>query len=446
MSTHPASPFDRALQRLKAAFWRRRFVLGLVRTAWLVLLPPTIVQAGYLWLGWQVSWTTWLAASLGIGLVSLLWAARPVNEQKLIARLDAGLGLRARLSTAYEVSRRGTADDNPVVHRLLQEAVAQLVDLRSRVRLLTRHLWLEVQALLGVLAMLVALVLVDALRPNLPEATVVALPTPLPEPSAEQVLPPEPPLLPPPFPPDMQAADAQALQRALEALAEALRDPAATRSAAEAIDQGDLPAAASELRRLADRLDDLSETARQELGQAFGEAADSIDSIGGDAPSLTGPLRQGEDALGRDDLLQAGEALESLARGITSAPAPVAQTPPETAPAEENEPSEAGAEPSSPEAEGDTGTGGGEGQSGAGSQPDEAERLAVEGQPLELESGPETEALTLQPAELDAAPGDRTTTGSPFSRGSPLSADDLGPDPLAYPWDRREVVKRYFSP
>ena len=48
------------------------------------------------------------------------------------------------------------------------------------------------------------------------------------------------------------------LRNILQILADALRDQAVTHSIAEAIDRNDLEEAAEELRRLADRLDDLS--------------------------------------------------------------------------------------------------------------------------------------------------------------------------------------------
>jgi hypothetical protein len=38
------------------------------------------------------------------------------------------------------------------------------------------------------------------------------------------------------------------------------------------------------------------------------------------------------------------------------------------------------------------------------------------------------------------------TEDSPFARQSANSAGDLGPDPLAYPWEKRDVIRRYFTP
>jgi hypothetical protein len=64
-----------------------------------------------------------------------------------------------------------------------------------------------------------------------------------------------------------------------------------------------------------------------------------------------------------------------------------------------------------------------------------------------LESDSELEDRVLQPAELDAEAGDELTDDSPFAR-QPLntSTGDLGPDPLTYPWEKRDVIRRYFTP
>ena len=105
------------------------------------------------------------------------------------------------------------------------------------------------------------------------------------------------------------------------------------------------------------------------------------------------------------------------------------------------------AEPAEQPAEGGEGTGEGDGEGEEQDQPTEAERLALEGQPLELDSDSEQlDEQVLQPAELDAEAGDSMTEDSPFARGSANASADLGPDPLTYPWDKREIIRRYFTP
>lgn len=461
------SPFLRSLKRLRAAFWRRRVLRWLMRAAWLTLLVPTIFMAGYLWGGWEVDWIDWLIPMGLVALISLLWSIRPLRLKKMTGRLDRRLALQARLITAQEVDTPAAAD-NPVVQQLLLETVNIIIGLRRRIRAFDRGFWLEFQALVGVAAVLIALLLLDALTPDLPNATAVDLPPAWEEPKAEAVIPPDPQLMPPPFQPEMQAQQTQseeALRQALGALADALRDQAVTRSIAEALDRGDLAGAAAGLRRLADQLGDLSAQARTQLGEALQEAAQNS---GGNAPSLTEPSQAGSQALGADDLQTAQQALEALAEAIES----IAQTPQESAqaepqpsgdPSQQNGQAQANQEgEGQPQTEGEAqaqqpgqseqpgengGAGPGSGEGEGGNQPTEDERLAMEGQPLELESEGESDQQVLQPAKLDAQAGNETTQDSPFGRPpANAAAGDLGPDPLAYPWAKREVIRRYFTP
>jgi hypothetical protein len=461
------APFLRSLRRLQASLWQRRVIIWFMRAIWLALLVPTAVMVGYLWFGWQVDWVNWLPLMLIIGLLGLIWAMRPLKLKKVVHRLDRRLGLRASLITAFEVDHATSTapqPDNPVTQRLLQEAVTVSISLRRQVRSLGRGFWLETTALVAVAALLGGLLLLDALTPRLPSAAAVSLPPTWQEPQADQVIPPTPELRPPPFPPEMQAGQLspEQLQQALEALAEALRDSALTRAIAEALDRGDLAGAAAELRRLADRLDELSEETQQEVGQALQEAAEGA---GGNVPGLTGPLQSGSQALTENNLEAAREALETLADALESlqpspqesaqapspgdTPAESAAQPPPGNQSESPQPEAQGTEPGAGEGAGQ-GEGEGEGEGENGSQPSEAERLAAEGQPLELEeleSDPELEDRVLQPAELSAEAGDQRAENSPFARQSATpSGDDLGPDPLTYPWDKREVVRRYFTP
>lgn len=460
MAQHSPQPLLRSLRRLRAAFWRRRVARWLVRAVWLALLVPTAFMVDYLGFGRQVHWQDWLYPMLLVGLLAVLWSIRPIRLKQIVRRLDSRLGLRARLITAFEVSEdpHAPADlDNPVVQRLLQETVQIVIDLRRQVRLLNRTLWLEMQALIAVAALLSALLILDALSPRIPNATPVELPPAWQEPSAEEVIPPEPKLFPPPFPPEMRARalSAEQLQAALQALAEALRDQATTHSIAEALDRGDLNGAAEGLRRLADQLDDLSDEAQSQLGNSLQEAAGNI---GDNAPNLTQPLGAGSNALANGDLRGAGQALEDLAEALDS----IAETPSQIARTEQNrgQPDPSGqqtGEGANGEAEQEqnqsgpqneaSGGGPGAGQGSGSSQPTEEERLAVEGQPMELESDPEPGERVLQPAELDAEAGDQVSENAPFTR-RPVNAaaQDLGPDPLTYPWEKREVIRRYFTP
>ena len=168
-------PLLRSLKRLRSAFWRRRFAQGLIRTAWLALLVPTVVMGGYLLWGWQVQWYHWLYPMLLLIFMSIIWFVRPISLQKMVLHLDSHLDLRARLITGLETSYL-TRSDNLVVLRLLQEAVDIAAAMRQQVRAFNRNLWLEIQTLIAVAALFSALIMLDALDPRMPNAPPVDLP------------------------------------------------------------------------------------------------------------------------------------------------------------------------------------------------------------------------------------------------------------------------------
>ncbi|HMQ56050.1 MAG TPA: hypothetical protein PKD98_28475 [Anaerolineae bacterium] len=449
-------PLVRAIVRLRDTFWQRRFLYGTLRAIWLALLVPTVVMAGYLFLGWQIRWELWVAPMLLVAAVVLIWSLRPLTLEKMTRRLDGLMDRRSQLTTALEVSFAANHPaylNNPVAGRLIQDAVETTVGLRQQVKVLGRGFWLELNMLIGVASVLGALILLDMLAPVRPNAALVDLPLPFDEPRADEVIPPDPQLRPPPFQQQLQTMTPEQVQAALEALADALRDQAASRPAAEALDQGNLGQAAAELRRLADQLGGLSEQAQQGLGQSLQEAADNI---GGNAPGFTEPLRQGNETLQSGDLAGAAQALEDLADLLDE----LGEQQPEGGQAEgeagDSGEGEAEGEPGETESEqggeqpggGGEGAGDGEGSEGESELGEEEERLPIDGEPLELESEEENiEDRVLQPSELEAgSDSDKRTTDSPFAR-QPLNAagEELGPDPLAYPWEKREIIRDYFS-
>jgi hypothetical protein len=442
-------PFLRAFGRLRTALWRRRVAHGLIRAAWLTLLVPTFYRAGHYWLGWTVPWRQWAAPTLLVGTLALVWSLRPIPLYKLAQRLDDRLALRNRMVTALEVKQAGE-DENPVVARLMGEAVTLAIGLRRRVSALNLGFWLELQTLIALCAIVGGILMLEALQPVIPDASVEALPQAWQEPTADELLPPNPRLFPPPFQTMVQPAtmDEGQMGESLEALADALRGQAVTRAIADAIDAGDLGQAAEELRRLGDRLGELSEEARQELAQALEEAAGGV---GEDAPTLSEPLGAASDALESGDLSEASQALEQLAEALESleeAPAQAAQAASEEDVGAAEESSQEDATSSDSEAAGEGGgAGAGEGDASETEQPTQAERLAVEGQPLELESDAESDAGVVQPGGPGDEPGGERAQVSPFARQATNQlGEDLGPDPLTYPWALRDVIRRYFTP
>jgi hypothetical protein len=442
---NPHLPLFRSLRRLQAAFWLRRVAHWLLRAIWLGLLVPTVYMAGYLWLGWDVHWHDWAMPMLIISSLSILWSMRPITLWRIVRRLDGRLGLQTRLVTAFEVSHGPNpgGGENPVVERLLQETVQITNDMRRRVRFLNRMFWSEMQALIAVGASLGALLMLDVLTPHIPIVTPAELPVVWQEPTANEVIA-DNPLLAEAIAPEEGQREPfkdEDLQTALQILAEVLRDHAATHSIAEAIDRSDLKEAAEGLRRLADQLDNLSEAARTQLGDSLQEGADRI---GDAAPSFTGPLQAGSEALDNNDLIGAGQALEELAKVLDQI---------EDSPADLVEPRPVESQPISPDDLEETQVAPQEetvdenAESKEPEPPAEEEHLDAEGPPVELESDPELDERVVQAADAEAEAGDEQAEDAPFTR-QPLdtSSQELGPDPLTYPWEKREVIRHYFTP
>jgi hypothetical protein len=436
-----------ALRQLQIRFWARRTAFGLMRAAWMALVVPVVVMMGYLWQGWQVPWYLWVPLMLLVGLVVILWSMRPIRMQRVVQRMDNRMDLQTRLTTAYEISQAPDADQqagNPVVQGLYVETEEIADVLREDVRVMNRAMWTEFQALIAVAAMLGALLMADALAPRLPHEASIDIPVEWQEPRANQLSSDTPPLAEAIAPEEASTSPMheEDFQKALEILADVLRDHAATHAIAEAIDQTDTQLAANNLRRLADQLDDLSPQTRLEVGGLFQEAASKI---GGIAPSITTPLQAGSDALAVDDLLAAGVAIEELARVIEQIeddPTDIAEYKPvEEEKIENPEPVEMEQE-EQPEPQQQSSE-----QQSEKEPPPEEERLSVEGEPLEIESDPPTDEKVIEAAGPDAEATEEEAEGTPFTRQPLVSTNqDLGADPLIYPWERREIVRRYFTP
>ncbi len=425
-------PVITSLSHVRTAFWRRRVVRWIIRALWLALLVPTITMVGYLGLDWQLSRSGWLSLMISVGCLSLLWSLRPINLREMSRRLDNLLHLQSQLITAYEVSHTPATyqEQNLVVDRLLQDTVEVTVDLRQQLKLVNRGFWLEMQALIAVSAILGALLVFNALTVNIPAAPPLNLPPAGQEPSADELTSQNPP---PPQPPEPEPLNQEDLLSALQILADEFRDQAVTRSIAEDIDRADFGNAAAETRRLADQLEDLSKAAQQELGNNMQAAADKI---GEGISDLTDPLEKGNQALDNDDLTEAGQALEELAQFLDSIDDDLPESPPQSS---EPPPEEKQEQPGEVDEEGE-------------SQinlppPEEDERLPNEGEDLELESESDLDEQVLQPSELEVNNNDETASDDPFSR-QPLNppSDELGPDPLIYPWEKRDIIRQYFTP
>jgi len=79
-------------------------------------------------------------------------------------------------------------------------------------------------------------------------------------------------------------------------------------------------------------------------------------------------------------------------------------------------------------------------------QPTAARPFAGDGQSLVLDSDSNLTDRVLQPATRPAQPGAAQAAGAPPSRQPFNSGGAAQADPLVYPWDKRDIIKRYFTP
>jgi hypothetical protein len=214
----------------------------------------------------------------------------------------------------------------------------------------------------------------------------------------------------------------------MDAVADALRDQGSTRPAAEALDRGDLAAAAQQLRELADQASQLSEEARQQLADSLRRAAAKVQPSD---PDLAQQLRDSARGLERGQD-RAAQALEDLARAIEQQGQPGGQA---GLPGDPSQQQGAGDQP---------GSSGGAGNSGAGERRpvENPTRLGVDGKPLPLDV--QGEGSTSAPPPEQATAGNLSAVGTAAGGGSGGDGSS-GPDPLRVPMDERDVVQDYFS-
>lgn len=423
--------------------YRRRLRLG-VRAVWLALAVWCVGTIARL-LGLPITPNLLLGLA---GLTFLVAAAYAWFSQPSLVQLAYGLDdryqLGQQLGTALELARRN--DVNPLEDRLLQETDTLLVRIRRYFDSQPLVPWREIEtfAALGLLGV----GLWFGTGPQLPDAlgpiALPTLPTPIAPTEVAQQQPTEQPISEEPPPPELSPE----AQEAAAAIADALRDNGATRSAADALDQGDPSEAASELRELADQADQLSDQARQDLADSLNEAARQLSRS---QPELSSELDQQANALRRGGE-ETAEALEDLARTVEQ----LAESGQQAAEGEDGQPGQSdqqgegeGEQPSDQAGQPSGGAGAGNGlggeQRGAQSGATEAQGDTLPLPESEDPSGPTTGATGPQGPSVQLEAGG---TGSPQSSGGnsadqPLSGEA---DPLAIPSEYRDVVEDYFSP
>jgi hypothetical protein len=431
----------RSVQR--ALRWRRRVRLT-VRAVWLAL-AAWCVGLGAIVAGVPVPLPVPVAVAVltfACG-VAYAWWSQPSLAQ-LTHGLDRFFDQHDQTVTALEIARRGPA--NAIEARVIHDATNWLAELRRYVAGLPLVPWREAETLLAVA--LVSLALTVAIGPRTPTAQ-----SPLGLPA-----------LPPPAAPTAvaapQASDLPvngqsgtmgdpAAQAVVDALGDVLAPNGATRPAADALRRGDLEAAASELRELADGADQLGDEARNEVADQLRKAADQLRAA---QPELADRLEQQASGLAQGGQA-AAQALEDLARTVEGlGQAQVAQASPGAQPGDAQDGAGGGdAQQSDGGSQAQEGSGG-----GAGSVPGSETRSTppsaaqAQGSDLPLPSsatsgGATTDARGSKGPSIEIEAGG---TGGTDSAGGNTSGEAIQSeaDPLAIPPEYRDVVENYFTP
>ena len=410
-------------------------MLVLLRSSTLALAFVCLALGLHLLTALPLRWT-WVGA---IALICIAGGAllvlRPrMRPPEVARRLDRRFRLGEQLSTALEVG----AEADGVGAYLHDHARRTMAQIRRQVAVRQRFPWAELALVLALAMLLAGMLLLSGIGATPPGVAAEPLPPLAAAPNPSERFPEEP-FQPPPAPqpgPGDAPAPGPGDTASVAALADALRDQSVTRPAAEALDQGDVGAAAASLRELAGQAGELSDQARSDLAESLRQAADQIAQSN---PALAEQLRESADGLAEGDQ-QAAAALENLADAVEQL-------------GQGQQPGEGAA------GEGAAGEGQGEGQgqggagAGQGSLPGEqregnpADRLGVDGVPLELESDGPGNTPTQGNPDGPTAPGGGSAGGGGFSSGSPSAAPvEIGDDPLRIPADLRDVVQDYFSP
>jgi hypothetical protein len=251
-------------------------------------------------------------------------------------------------------------------------------------------------------------------------------------------------------------------REAAAAVADGLRDNGATRSAADSLDHGDTADAASKLRGLADKADQLSPAARRDLAQGLKDAAKRLEGkqpgraqrLQKDADKLQGAPQAAPGAI--DDL--AGMLDELGKKGPAAASGTNGDQGNQGNQGGQGDQGAQGGQTGNQDKAGSgaaTGQGGGGGAGnslggesrGAATSPPPAGGDTMPLPPAPDSGGPRIPATGPQgpTVQLDAGGTRAADPGAAASNGSdnPLSGEA---DPLRIPPEYRDVVERYFSP
>ncbi len=323
----------RMLDGLARRIWLLRVLTILARASWLGLL------VGCVWLllerqgGPAFDGDLLLPFTVVILLVSLVFAAlmRPTRRQ--VARmLDRSFGLHERMITAVDHLGRAVPAEGErasVVYLQMADAANVVTDLRGHPAFAIRPPLREIVSGIACALLLAALFFLRGVGGGIPPVAAGTVPAFVPaadrvaEEAAAAQAQAQAALSDAPTAAEVQARAerSNALRQDLQRLSEALDDHAVTRSAADAVQRGDYGAAADDLRRVANDVDQLSAGARQgladDLDQAANQMAEGQDGLAEASRSAADGLREGDQAA-QEGVRELGEAVDRAGENVVS--------------------------------------------------------------------------------------------------------------------------------
>ncbi len=322
----------RQIESIASRIWVQRILSVLVRVIWL----PILVGCG--WLALEIAEVTklhlsilpWIGVSLLLPAIAFAVLIRPARRD--VARmLDRSYDLQDRMMTAMEhIGTDVPAPGEPASVTYLQVADAANVAtaLRARPAFRVRPPVREIVLAVGFSLVFASLFFLRGSHGQIPDPVEDSVPVYVPAAvrlAAEKEPDPQANAAPvdAPTKAEVQAKSARSnqAQQDLKKLANALADQAVTRSAAEAIQEGDYAKAADLIRQVAENADQLSETTREGLADDLDAAADAMspgsESLAQSARDAATGLREGGEAA-REGMQELGDEVDRTADDIVS--------------------------------------------------------------------------------------------------------------------------------
>ena len=322
----------RQIDSIAVRIWGQRMLSVLIRVIWLPML------VGCVWLALEIaeiselriSILPWIGVALILPGIAFALLIRPTRHD--IARmLDRSYDLQDRMVTALEhIGHDVPIPGAPASVTYLQVADAANVAtaLRARRAFKVRPPVREIVLAVGFSLVFSSLFFLRGSHGQIPDP--VDNPVPAFVPAAVRLAAEKEPApqanaatADAPSKADVQAKSARSnqAQQDLKKLANALSDQAVTRSAAEAIQEGDFAKAADLIRQVAENADQLSESTREGLADDLDAAADAMspgsESLAQSARDAATGLREGGEAA-RDGMQELGDEVDRTASDIVS--------------------------------------------------------------------------------------------------------------------------------